>query len=75
MLMNWMNQICQLISDGNRSNPFFHMEKNKEDGEGKNKVVTHRLAFHFSLKTVVKQGSFQKEKKSAFTNIELNRSC
>ena len=69
MLMNWMNQIYQVISDGKISDPFFWMEKNKEDGEGKNKVVTHRLAFHFSLKTVVKQGSFQKEKKSSFTNI------
>ena len=52
--MNLMNKIWKLISDGNISNPCFWMEKNKEDGEGKNKIVTHRLALSFCLKIVVK---------------------
>ena len=55
MLMNWINKIGQLISDGNRSDPcFFFLEKRKENDVGKNKVVTPRLAFSFFLKTVVK---------------------
>ena len=33
----------------------------------KNKAVTPRLDFSFCLKTVVKQGSFQKKQKCAFT--------
>ena len=36
----------------------------------KNKAVTPRLAFPFFLKTVVKQGSFQKKKNYAFTILE-----
>ena len=35
----------------------------KRIGEGKNKAVTPRLDFPFFLKTVVKQGSFQKKHK------------
>ena len=36
----------------------------------KNKEVTPRLAFPFFLKTVVKQGRFQKKKNYAFRNQE-----
>ena len=45
--MNWMNQICQMISDGKGSDPCFWMEKRKEYGKVKNKAVTPRLAFPF----------------------------
>ena len=41
----------------------------------KNKEVTPRLYFPFFLKTVVKQGSFQKKKNRAFNIMELNQIC
>ena len=68
MLMNWLNQIGQIISDGNRSYPCFFLEKRKEEDVGKKKAVSPRLAFPFCLKTAVKQGKFQKKKKCTFRN-------
>ena len=57
-----MSEMYQMISDGNISDPFFCMEKNKEDEYGKkNKAVTPRLAFPFCLKTAKKQGRFHKK--------------
>ena len=35
MLMNWINNIGYIISDGKRSDPFFCLEKRKEDDVGK----------------------------------------
>ena len=70
MLMNWINNIGRIISDGKISDRFFFMEKRKEDGERKNKAVTPRLAFPFFLKTVVKKGIFQKKMKYGFTVLE-----
>ena len=49
ILMNWINKIGYIISDGKRSYPLFFLEKRKEDDVGKNKAVTPRLAFPFCL--------------------------
>ena len=61
MLTNWINQIGQLISDGKKSDPCFFWRKGRKMMWAKNKAVTPRLAFPFCLKTVVKQGNFQKK--------------
>ena len=71
MIMNCMNQICQLISDGKILYPCFWMEKKKKDGERKKKAVIPRLAFPFCLKTVVKQGSFQKKVDFCFYKLGI----
>ena len=61
ILMNWIKKVGKIISDGNKNNSFFFLEKRIEDDVGKNKASSPRLAFPLCLKTVVKQGSFQKK--------------
>ena len=70
-----MSEMYQMISDGNRSDPFFWMEKRNKDELGKNKAVTPRLAFPFFLKTAEKQSNSGKKKKCAFDIMELLYCC
>ena len=70
MLMNWINKIGKLISDGNISEPFFFWRKLRRIMWEKNKAVTPTIAFPFCLRTAVKQGSFQKKKNCTFRNQE-----
>ena len=54
MLMNLINIMYNMISDGKISDPSFWIDKGRWMFKEKNNIVIPRLAFPFCLKTVVK---------------------
>ena len=61
MLMNFLSEMYQLISDGNISDPCFWMEKNKEAELGKKQGSYSKTSFSFFLKTTEKQSNYENE--------------
>ena len=71
MLKNLLKQVGKIKSDGKTTHSCFCLEKKREDDVGKKQGSYTYTSFSFFLKTVVKQGIFQKNQN--YTLVTRNK--